>query len=99
MINYREDAEEWVMTREGEAESFAIGRASASLQHLGTGMMEWRLREDVCGAPLARALMTVCKVIIHLEIKNNKRSIFFFREINSHAILMGNVLPWNNGNG
>ena len=32
MINYREDAEEWVMTREGEAESFAIGRASASLR-------------------------------------------------------------------
>lgn len=78
LINYREDAEEWVMTREGEAESFAIGRASASLLHLGTGMMEWRLREDVCDAPLASALMTVCKVIIHLEIKNNNKRYFLF---------------------
>ena len=64
MINYREDAEEWVMTREGEAESFAIGRASASLLNLGTGVMGWRLREDVCDASLASALMTVCKVVI-----------------------------------
>ena len=52
------------MTREGEAESFAIGRASASLLNLGTGVMEWRLREDVCDLPLASALMTVCKVVI-----------------------------------
>ena len=64
LINYREDAEEWVMTREGEAESFAMGRASASLLNLGTGVMEWRLREDVCDVPLASALMTVCKVVI-----------------------------------
>ena len=64
LINYSEDAEEWVMTREGEAESFAMGRASASLLNLGTGVMEWRLREDVCDVPLASALMTVCKVVI-----------------------------------
>ena len=50
------------MTREGDAESFALGRAKASLQNLGLGVMEWRLRADVCEEPVARALMTVCKV-------------------------------------
>lgn len=74
MINYREEEEEWVMTREGEAESFAIGRASASLMNLGTGVMEWRLREDVCDAPLATALITVCKVVNSYHIESQQRS-------------------------
>ena len=64
LINYSEKAGEWVMTREGESQSDVLGRATASLLRLGTGLMDWRLREDVCDQPLARALMTVCKVVI-----------------------------------
>lgn len=60
------------MTREGEAESFAIGRASASLLNLGTGVMEWRLREDVCDEPMASALITICKVVIILRVTTKK---------------------------
>ena len=82
MINYREEDEEWLMTREGEAESFAIGRASASLQNLGTGVMEWRLREDVCDEPLATALITVCKVVIILS--HNREVKFPYAEKSVH---------------
>ena len=44
-----------------------IGRASASLENVGTGLLEWRLNDNVCNTRsegLARSLMTVCKVDI-----------------------------------
>ena len=42
-----------------------IGRASASLENVGTGLLEWSLNDNVCSTRsegLARSLMTVCKV-------------------------------------
>ena len=72
------------MTREGEAESFTLGRATASLQNLGLGVMEWRLRADVCKEPVARVLMTVCKVR-HIKIQLSSDNLIQRNQFTCHA--------------
>ena len=64
VIKYNEDTSEWVMSKESQSQPI-IGRASASLENVGTGLLEWRLNDNVCNTRsegLARSLMTVCKV-------------------------------------
>ena len=54
------------MSKESQSQPI-IGRASASLENVGTGLLEWRLNDNVCNTRsegLARSLMTVCKVDI-----------------------------------
>ena len=52
------------MSKESQSQP-VIGRASASLENVGTGLLEWSLNDNVCSTRsegLARSLMTVCKV-------------------------------------
>ena len=52
------------MSKESQSQP-VIGRASASLENVGTGLLEWTLNDNVCNTRiegLARSLMTVCKV-------------------------------------
>ena len=52
------------MSKESQSQPI-IGRASAPLENVGTGLLEWSLNDNVCNTRsegLARSLMTVCKV-------------------------------------